>query len=53
MARRIEAVAERARLPVWGPRLGVERYVELMSHDKKVEGGEMRLVLHATRSAAR
>jgi 3-dehydroquinate synthase len=42
---RIEALFERARLPVWGPRLGVERYVELMSHDKKVEAGKLRLVL--------
>ncbi|HMY78251.1 MAG TPA: 3-dehydroquinate synthase [Thauera aminoaromatica] len=42
---RIEALLERARLPVWGPRFGVERYVELMSHDKKVEAGKLRLVL--------
>lgn len=42
---RIEALFERARLPVWGPRMGVERYVELMSHDKKVEAGKLRLVL--------
>jgi 3-dehydroquinate synthase len=36
---------ERARLPVSGPRLGVERYLELMGHDKKVEGGKIRFVL--------
>ncbi len=42
---RIEALFERARLPVWGPRLGVERFVELMAHDKKVEAGKLRLVL--------
>jgi 3-dehydroquinate synthase len=42
---RIEVLLERARLPVWGPRFGVERYVELMSHDKKVEAGKLRLVL--------
>jgi 3-dehydroquinate synthetase len=36
---------ERAQLPVWGPRLGAERYLELMSHDKKVEAGKLRLVL--------
>jgi 3-dehydroquinate synthase len=42
---RIEVLFERARLPVWGPPLGVERYVELMSHDKKVEAGKLRLVL--------
>ncbi len=35
----------RARLPVRGPRLGVERYLELMGHDKKVESGKIRFVL--------
>lgn len=35
----------RARLPVQGPALGVERYIELMGHDKKVEGGEIRYIL--------
>jgi 3-dehydroquinate synthase len=34
-----------ARLPVRPPRLGVERYLELMGHDKKVEAGRLRLVL--------
>jgi 3-dehydroquinate synthase len=42
---RIEVLFERARLPVWGAPLGVERYVELMAHDKKVEAGKLRLVL--------
>ncbi len=42
---RIEALFERAGLPVWGPVLGVERYLELMAHDKKVEAGRLRLVL--------
>jgi 3-dehydroquinate synthase len=42
---RIGALFERARLPVWGPRLGAARYLELMSHDKKVEAGRLRLVL--------
>ncbi len=36
---------KRARLPVLGPVLGVDRYIELMGHDKKVEGGEIRFVL--------
>lgn len=36
---------QRAGLPVSGPRLGVERYLELMGHDKKVEGGKIRFVL--------
>lgn len=42
---RIGSLFERAGLPVWGPALGVERYLDLMSHDKKVEAGRMRLVL--------
>ncbi|MBN8442933.1 MAG: 3-dehydroquinate synthase [Thauera sp.] len=42
---RIGRLFERAGLPVWGPALGVERYLELMSHDKKVEAGRLRLVL--------
>lgn len=39
---------QRAGLPVLGPRLGVERYLELMGHDKKVEGGKIRFVLLKT-----
>ena len=35
----------RAGLPVCGPALGVERYLELMQHDKKVQDGKLRLVL--------
>jgi 3-dehydroquinate synthase len=42
---RIGVLFERAGLPVWGPDLGVDRYLELMSHDKKVEAGRLRLVL--------
>ena len=42
---RIERLFVRAGLPVMGPRLGVDRYVELMSHDKKVLDGKLRLVL--------
>lgn len=42
---RIERIFVRAGLPVAGPRLGAARYLELMSHDKKVEGGRLRLVL--------
>jgi 3-dehydroquinate synthase len=30
---------------VQAPRLGVDRYLELMGLDKKVEGGKLRLVL--------
>ncbi|MCK6404381.1 MAG: 3-dehydroquinate synthase [Rhodocyclaceae bacterium] len=42
---RIEALFLRAGLPVTGPRLGINKYIELMRHDKKVEDGRLRLVL--------
>jgi len=42
---RIEALFRRARLPVHGPLLGGGRYLELMSHDKKVQDGKLNLVL--------
>ena len=42
---RIERLFQRAGLPVYGPMLGVDRYLELMQNDKKVEGGKLRLVL--------
>lgn len=39
------ALLAAARLPVMGARLGAERYLELMSSDKKVEAGTIRFVL--------
>lgn len=42
---RIERLFLRAGLPIKGPRLGSPRYLDLMSHDKKVVDGRMRLVL--------
>ena len=42
---RIERIDAAAGLPVRGPDLGLARYLELMSHDKKVEDGRLRLVL--------
>ncbi|MDD3675630.1 3-dehydroquinate synthase [Thauera propionica] len=42
---RVAALFERAGLPVYGPKLGVERYLDLMAHDKKVEAGRLRLIL--------
>lgn len=42
---RIESLFARAGLPMMAPNLGVDRYLELMSHDKKVEAGKLRLVL--------
>jgi 3-dehydroquinate synthase len=43
--RRVVALLQRASLPTAAPDLGVERYLELMGLDKKVEGGRLRLVL--------
>ena len=42
---RIATLFARAHLPVWGPKLGTSRYLDLMAHDKKVEAGKLRLVL--------
>jgi 3-dehydroquinate synthase len=42
---RIVSLLCRANLPVEAPEVGVERYLELMSHDKKVESGLLRFVL--------
>jgi len=42
---RIEQLFVRAGLPVRGVALGAARYLELMSHDKKVQDGKLRLVL--------
>ena len=42
---RLAKIIERAGLPVRGPALGPERYLELMRHDKKAEGGEIRFVV--------
>jgi 3-dehydroquinate synthase len=42
---RIESILARAQLPVTIPDLGLERYLELMGHDKKVEGGKLRFIL--------
>ena len=42
---RVATLFARAKLPVWGPKLGVSRYLDLMAHDKKVEAGRLRLVL--------
>jgi len=36
---------EAARLPITAPKLGIDRYLELMGHDKKVQKGRTRLIL--------
>jgi 3-dehydroquinate synthase len=43
--KRITALLVRAGLPVEAPDLGFERYLDLMGHDKKVEGGRLKFVL--------
>ncbi|MBS3935793.1 MAG: 3-dehydroquinate synthase [Sulfuritalea sp.] len=42
---RVRALLLRARLPVRGPALGADIYLDLMGHDKKVVAGRLRLVL--------
>jgi 3-dehydroquinate synthase len=42
---RVISALERTRLPVSMPDLGLERYLRLMGHDKKVEGGRLRFIL--------
>jgi len=42
---RIRKLFERAKLPVVAPDLGVEKYLDYMGLDKKVEGGKLRFVL--------
>lgn len=42
---RIVALLRAAGLPVQAPALGLERYLDLMGHDKKVDGGRIRFVL--------
>lgn len=44
-ARRLAALIQRAGLPIVGPPLGVDRYLQLMRLDKKSEAGEIRFVL--------
>ena len=44
-ARRVTALIERAGLPIVGPALGADRYLELMRVDKKAEAGEIRFVV--------
>lgn len=42
---RIRALFLRANLPVTAPDLGIEKYMDYMGHDKKVEAGKLRFVL--------
>jgi 3-dehydroquinate synthase len=42
---RVTALVRKAGLPTAGPRLGADRYLELMQVDKKAEGGEIKFVV--------
>ncbi|MEY4561726.1 MAG: hypothetical protein RLZZ618_1003 [Pseudomonadota bacterium] len=42
---RVTTLIQRAHLPVRGPALGADRYLELMQVDKKAEDGEIRFVV--------
>lgn len=42
---RLRELLARARLPLSAPRLGADKYFDLMGHDKKNVGGRLRLVL--------
>jgi len=44
-ADRVKALIASAGLPVKGPKLAVERYLELMQVDKKASGGKVRFIL--------
>ena len=42
---RLTELIRRAGLPTKGPRLGADRYLQLMRVDKKAEAGEIRFVV--------
>jgi 3-dehydroquinate synthase len=42
---RIEGLVARAGLPIRSPDLGLDRWIELMSSDKKVDSGRIKFVL--------
>lgn len=42
---RMRDICRRAGLPIQGPRLGIDRYLELMQIDKKSVGGQIKFVL--------
>ena len=42
---RIHALLTASSLPLKAPNLGVDKYLDLMANDKKVENGKIRLVL--------
>jgi 3-dehydroquinate synthase len=52
-AQRLRGLIERAGLPVVAPKLGTDRYLELMRHDKKSLAGEIRFVVIDSPGVAR
>ncbi len=42
---RVVDILARAKLPITAPGLGADRYLDLMGHDKKVEGGKIKFIL--------
>jgi 3-dehydroquinate synthase len=52
-AERLRRLLERAGLPVAGPALGPDRYLDLMAVDKKAEAGRIRFILLDRIGAAR
>ena len=42
---RVVDILARAKLPLQAPELGAARYLDLMGHDKKVEGGKIKFIL--------
>ena len=42
---RIQNIFKAVNLPIEAPQLGVEKYLDLMGLDKKVENGKIRLIL--------
>jgi 3-dehydroquinate synthase len=53
VADRLRRLVARAGLPVVGPALGPERYLDLMAVDKKAEAGQIRFILLDRLGAAR
>lgn len=43
--KRMQAIHQAANLPIQAPALGVDRYLDLMGLDKKVQDGKIRLIL--------
>lgn len=45
VSQRVQALLRRARLPVGVPDISADKFIALMSHDKKVDAGKIRFVL--------